>query len=226
MARLLVVEDDPTIAVGLVDNLVLDGHDVDLVRDGITAEQRARAGGLDLILLDLMLPKKDGFDVCRDLRQAGVTTPIVVLTARTAESDKVRGLNIGADDYVTKPFNPRELLARINAVLRRAAGPPRSGQVYRCGGLTVDLARLEVLRDRRRIELTAMEFRLLRAFIRHRGEVLTADDLGAEVWGQGVFITDRVLYTHISNLRRKIEDNPADPRLLVTVRGFGYRFEG
>jgi DNA-binding response OmpR family regulator len=179
-----------------------------------------------LILLDLMLPKKDGVDVCRDLRQAGVGTPIVVLTARTGESDKVLGLETGADDYVTKPFNPRELLARINAVLRRAAGAGPTGRVQRFGDLTVDFARLQVMRGRRRVELTAMELRILQTFIRHRGQVLAPGRIAAEAWGQGVFITDRVLYTHISNLRRKIEESPADPRLVVTVRGFGYRFEG
>jgi DNA-binding response OmpR family regulator len=225
MAKILIVEDEPAIAVGLMDNIAMEGYDVELVRDGVAAEQRALSGEFDLVLLDLMLPKKDGFDVCRAIRQAGVETAIIVLTARRDDSEKVLGLEIGADDYVTKPFNPRELLARIRAVLRRSGEASSSAQVYRRGDLTVDFTRYEVFRGRRRIELTAMEFRILRTFVRQRGQVLTPDQIAADAWGKDTFITDRVIYTHISNLRSKIEEDAANPRLIVTVRGFGYRFE-
>jgi DNA-binding response OmpR family regulator len=226
MARILVVEDEPTIAMGLHDDLELEGHVVEVVEDGVAAQSAALELRHDLILLDVMLPRKDGFAVCRSLRAAGVRTPIILLTAKGQEVDKILGLEFGADDYVTKPFSPRELVARINAVLRRSQEQPLPAQVYRSGGLTLDLGRFEASRDGRPIELTAMEFKLLRAFIAHRGQVLTHDRLIAEVWGKDVFLTDRVIYTHVNNLRQKIEVDPAKPALLVSVRGVGYRFDG
>ena len=226
MARILVVEDEPTIDMGLQDDLQLEGHTVDVVSDGATAEARALEACHDLILLDVMLPQKDGFSVCRALRMAGLRTPIVLLTAKGQEVDKVLGLELGADDYVTKPFSPRELLARIKAVLRRAEEPPLPVQVYRCGDLTLDFGRFEATRKDKTIELTALEFKLLRAFLAHRGQVLAHDQLIAQVWGKDVFLTDRVIYTHVNNLRQKIEANPAKPQLLVSVRGVGYRFDG
>lgn len=226
MARILVVEDEPTIAMGLQDDLRLEGHAVDVAGDGAAAEAAALERRHDLILLDIMLPHKDGFSVCRAVRSAGVRTPIILLTAKGQEVDKVLGLELGADDYVTKPFSPRELVARINAVLRRTAEPPLPSQVYRCGDLTVDFSRCEASRNGRPIDLTATEFKLIRAFVAHRGHVLTHDQLIAEVWGKDVFLTDRVIYTHVNNLRQKIEVNPARPKLLVSVRGLGYRFDG
>lgn len=176
----------------------------------------------DLVLLDVMLPKKDGFTVCRELRAGGVRTPIILLTARGAESDKIRGLNLGADDYVTKPFSPRELNARIQAVLRRTSPSTR---VHGFGDVTIDLSRCEVRRAGARVDVTAQEFKLLRAFIDHAGEVLSIDRLLGLVWGPDVFLTDRVVYTHVNNLRSKIEQNPAQPRHIVSVRGLGYRFD-
>jgi len=226
MARILVVEDDPAIAVALMDGLAAAGYDVELVRDGATAEARMLAGGFDLVLLDLILPKKDGFDVCRAVRGAGVATPIIVVTARRDDSEKVLGLEIGADDYITKPFNSGELLARIKAVLRRTSGLATSKAVYRFGDLAVDFGRFEVFRGRRRIELTAMEFRILRSFVRRSGQVLKLDEIAAEAWDDDYVPTNRVIYTHICNLRTKIEEDPSDPKLLLTVRGLGYRFEG
>jgi DNA-binding response OmpR family regulator len=226
MARILVVEDEPTIAMGLQDDLQLEGHATDLAGDGTAAETAALEQRHDLILLDVMLPKKDGFSVCRAIRAAGVRTPIILLTAKGQEVDKVLGLELGADDYVTKPFSPRELIARINAVLRRASEPPSQSLVYRNGDLVLDFGRFEASRRGQPIELTAMEFRLLRAFVSHRRQVLTHDQLIAEVWGKDVFLTDRVIYTHINNLRQKIEADPATPRLLISVRGVGYRFDG
>ena len=225
MARILVVEDEPTIAMGLQDDLQLEGHCTDLASDGAAAETAALERRHDLILLDVMLPKKDGFSVCRAIRNAGVRTPIILLTAKGQEIDKVLGLELGADDYVTKPFSPRELVARINAILRRVSGSALS-LVYQSGVLVVDFARFEASRQGRPIELTAMEFKLLRAFVAHRRQVLTHDELIAEVWGKDVFLTDRVIYTHVNNLRQKIEADPGKPKLLVSVRGVGYRFDG
>ncbi|MEO5567024.1 MAG: response regulator transcription factor [Gemmatimonadaceae bacterium] len=226
MARILVVEDEPTIAMGLQDDLQLEGHVVDVVSDGIAAEAAALERRHDLMLLDVMLPGKDGFNVCRAVRAAGVRTPIILITAKGQEIDKVLGLELGADDYVTKPFSPRELVARINAVLRRVSQPPEPSDVYCCGDLTLDFGRFEASRNGKPIDLTTMEFKLMRAFMAHRGRVLTHDQLIAEVWGKDVFLTDRVIYTHVNNLRHKIEANPAKPILLVSVRGVGYRFDG
>jgi DNA-binding response OmpR family regulator len=224
--RILVVEDEPTIAMGLQDDLQLEGHVVELATDGAAAEQAALQRRHDLILLDVMLPRKDGFSVCRAIRAAGVRTPVILLTAKGQEVDKVLGLELGADDYVTKPFSPRELVARINAVLRRTAEPAAAPLIYHMGDLTLDFGRFEARRQDVPIELTAMEFKLLRAFIARRGQVVTHDELIAAVWGKDVFLSDRVIYTHVNNLRRKIEANPGDPRLLVSVRGIGYRFDG
>ena len=227
MARLLIVEDEPTIAMGLEDDLRLDGHDVEVVSDGIDAERRGLECRHDLIVLDVMLPGRDGFSVCRGLRAAGVRTPVILLTAKGQDADKVRGLQLGADDYVTKPFSPLELSARIHAVLRRAQAPvERSDDVYRAGDLVIDLRRCEARRDDVLIDLTATEFKLLRTFLRYRGEVLSHDRLLAEVWGPDVFLTDRVIYTHVGNLRQKIERVASQPELIIGLRGLGYRFDG
>jgi DNA-binding response OmpR family regulator len=226
MARILIVEDEPTIALGLQDDLQLEGHVTELTPDGASAEKAALERRHDLILLDIMLPLKDGFAVCRAVRAAGVRTPIILLTARGQEIDKVLGLEMGADDYVTKPFSPRELVARINAVLRRANEVPLGPLVVHVGDLMLDFGRFEAFRDGRAIDLTAMEFKLLRTFVAHRRQVITHDRLIAQVWGSDVFLSDRVIYTHVNNLRQKIEPDPAHPRLLVSVRGVGYRFDG
>ena len=225
MARILVVEDEPTIALGLSDDLQLEGHVVDLVSDGPSAEEAALTHQHDLVLLDVMLPGKDGFAVCQSLRARGVKTPIVLLTARGQETDKVRGLRLGADDYITKPFSPRELLARIDAVLRRFTAAGSQPDVLRVGDLTIDFGRHEARRGSRALALTAMEFKLLRVFERHRGRVITHDELIAEAWGRNMFLTDRVIYTHVNNLRQKIEIDPSHPTILVGVRGVGYRFD-
>lgn len=225
MARILVVEDEPTLALGLEDDLKLEGHEVQVTGDSDTASRLCRDRSFDLIILDVMLPgARDGFELCRELRRSGVRTPVMLLTARTQESDKVLGLELGADDYVTKPFSPRELRARIKALLRRAAGDVP--EVYRFGEVEVDFGRCELRRSGTRTELTALEFKLLAAFIRHRGRMVTREQLLDDVWGRETFVTDRVVDTHIANLRKKIEDVPADPRYLVSVRGLGYRFDG
>jgi DNA-binding response OmpR family regulator len=221
-AKILIVEDEPAIALGLKNDLMLEGYQVELVNDGQSAIDRA-GDGFDLILLDVMLPRKDGFAVCRDLRRAGMRTPIILLTARAQETDKVLGLELGADDYVTKPFSPMELCARIKAVLRRC-GPEG---IPRCtfGSAEVDFGRGTARRGGRPVDLTALEFKVLAALVESRGRVLSREQLIENVWGPGVSITDRVVDNHILNLRRKLEDRPAEPRYLVSVRGLGYRFE-
>jgi two-component system alkaline phosphatase synthesis response regulator PhoP len=194
------------------------------VGDGETAARRAREGIFDLVLLDVMLPRKDGFEVCRELRRAGLKTPILLLTARSQEVEKVMGLEWGADDYVTKPFSPPELRARIKALLRRASGGEEA--IYRFGEVEVDFARCELRRGGRTIEMTALELRLLAAFIRNRGRVLSRQKLLDEAWGPGTFITDRVVDNHVVELRKKIEAEPHNPLYLVSLRGLGYRFDG
>jgi len=226
MTRILFVEDEPTIAAGVCDDLRLEGYSVDLVTDGATAAIRGVKGEYDLILLDVMLPKKDGFTVCRELRSAGVRTPVLMLTARGQESDKVLGLELGADDYITKPFSRRELHSRVKAALRRSAmnsGP--AAEVSEFGDVKIDFARCQVWKNGQPVEVTALELKLLRALIERRGKVLTIDQLNEAVWGKNVFITNRVVYTHMNNLRRKIEMDPQNPRHLITVRGVGYRFD-
>jgi len=225
MTKILVVEDEPGIALGLEDDLREEGYEVELAGDGTDASRRARTKEFDLILLDVMLPGRDGFDVCRDIRRAGLKTPIILLTAKAHEAEKILGLDLGADDYVTKPFSPRELRARIRAVLRRRE-PQESGEIYRFDDLEVDSGRGELRRAGRAVEITATEFKLLTTFVRNRGRLLTRDKLLDEAWGRDKSVTDRVVDNHIVSLRRKIEREPAEPRYLVSVRGLGYRFDG
>ncbi len=224
MSRILVVEDEENIALALEDDLKKEGYDVEVARDGNTASRRAREQPWDLIVLDVMLPGKDGFEVCRDLRRARVRTPILMLTAKTQEAEKILGLELGADDYVTKPYSPRELRARIKALLRRAT--EELPEVFRFGEIEVDFTRYEVRRGGQPIDLTPTEFKLLAALIRSRGRVLSRDHLLDQVWGHGVFVTDRVVDTQVTNLRKKIEPEPSQPRYLANVRGVGYRFDG
>ncbi|SPF52994.1 Transcriptional regulatory protein WalR [Candidatus Sulfopaludibacter sp. SbA4] len=225
MSRILIVEDEPGIAFALENDLETEGYEIAVVADGVEAVRRARSEPFDLILLDVMLPNKDGFEVCRELRRGGLSTPIIMLTAKTQEAEKILGLDLGADDYVTKPFSPRELRARIRAMFRRAA--PEAGQeVHRFGRCELDLARFELRREGQRLDATHTELKLLTAFIRSRGRVLTRERLLEEVWGSGVFVTDRVVDNHIVALRKKIEDDPAAPRYLISIRGVGYRFDG
>lgn len=223
MARILVVEDDRDIAMLLEDDLTAEGHSVEVVRDGATASRRGREPGWDLIILDVMLPGCDGFDVCRDIRRARVRTPIIILTAKTHEAEKILGLDLGADDYVTKPFSPRELRSRIRAVLRRIEG--EAEDIFRFGDVEIDFARAELRRQGKPIELTPLEFKLLGVFVRNRGRVLSRDQLIRDAWGGQTFVTDRAVDGHIVCLRRKIEADPAQPRHLVSVRGLGYRLD-
>ena len=223
MTRILIVEDEPAIALGLKNDLTLEGYVVEVAADGEVASRRAAETAFDLILLDVMLPKKDGFAVCRDLRRAGLKTPIIMLTARAQESEKILGFGLGADDYVTKPFSPLELCARIKAVLRRSGGE-RLERV-RFGAIDVDFGRGVVLRHGHPVDLTPLELKVLGTLIRAGGHLLSREQLIEDAWGHGVSISDRVVDNHMMNLRRKLEDTPADPRYLVSVRGLGYRFE-
>lgn len=222
--RLLIVEDEPAIALALEDDLALEGYRVTVVHDGVEALKRAREEAFDAILLDVMLPGKDGFEVCRELRRGGARTPILMLTARTQEAEKVLGLDVGADDYVTKPFGIRELRARIAALLRRCQ-PEAAPATVRIGEAEVNLDRAEVTRAGATMPLTPLELRLLQAFIRARGRILSRAQLISDAWGPGTFVTDRVVDNHIGSLRRKLEPDAADPRYLQNVRGIGYRLE-
>ncbi len=224
--RILIVEDEPTIATGLRDDLELEGFAVDVVDDGKVALRRILEDKFDLVLLDLMLPGMDGLDVCRQARSKGDRTPVIMLTAKGQEVDKIVGLELGADDYITKPFSRREVLARIKAVLRRSHDAPEPNTTLRFADITVDTGRCEVSRRGERIDLTATEFKLLQVFLQHRGRVLTIDDLIREAWGRDAILTDRVVYTHVHHLRSKLEENPQKPRFLIGVRGIGYRFDG
>ena len=225
MSRILIVEDEPAIALGLEDDLKMEGYDVEVSNDGIAGARRALEGSFDLVLLDVMLPGKDGFEVCRELRRAGMKLPILILTAKAAEAEKVMGFELGADDYVTKPFGTRELRARIKALLRRAAGETEAG-CCRFGDVEVDFARGELRLRGRPVELTPIEFKLLDSFIRARGRILSRDQLISAAWGPDTFASARIVDNHIANLRRKIGDDPAEPRFLRNVRGLGYRFDG
>jgi DNA-binding response OmpR family regulator len=222
VAHILVVEDEPDIALGLQLDLRDEGHEVEIATNGEEASRRGRESQWDVILLDVMLPLRDGFEVCRDLRRAKVRTPILMLTAKAQDAEKVMGLDMGADDYVTKPFSPRELRARIRALLRRAQ--PVAEPVHRIGECEVDFGRAEVRRGGCASDLTSIELKMLEVFLRQPGRVVTRAQIIGEVWGD-VFVTDRVVDTHVVKLRRMIEADPAQPRHIVSVRGIGYRFE-
>lgn len=213
-------------AVALRDGFQYEGHQVTVARDGASALSLANEKQFDLLVLDVMLPKMSGLDVCKQLRSSGSTVPIIMLTARGQEIDKVIGLKTGADDYVTKPFSFMELLARVEAILRRAGARPESADRFSFGGVTIDFKRNEATRDGARIELSPREFRLMRYFIDHRHEVVTRDQLLDSVWGYDSFPLTRTVDTHIAKLRQKIEDNPADPRWIITVHRVGYKFAG
>lgn len=223
MPRVLIVEDEPDIAMGLEEDLTSNGYSVSIATDGDLALRQARAEPWDLILLDVMLPRRDGFEVCRQLRRDGVKIPIILLTAKTHEAEKALGLELGADDYFTKPFSLRELRARMQAVLRRTETV--KPEIARFGDCEVDFGRAELRRAGKPVDITALELRLLQTFLRRRGLVFTRAQLIQEAWGGDTFVSDRVVDTHILNLRKKIEPDPAAPVYLRGVRGIGYRFD-
>jgi two-component system alkaline phosphatase synthesis response regulator PhoP len=228
MAKILIVEDDQAMAIALRDGFSYEGFQVDVAGDGEEGLRLARESEPDLMILDVMLPRMTGLEVCRNLRGDGSGLPIIMLTARGQEIDKVLGLKLGADDYVTKPFSFMELRARVEAVLRRSTqtGKTRNGGTHVFGQLRVDLDHHIAEKDGVELELTPREFRLLDHFIHHRGEVVTREQLLDDVWGYDTIPFTRTVDTHIAKLRKKIEDNPADPRLIVTVHRLGYKFVG
>jgi len=224
--RILIVEDDPNLVLTLRDVLTQEGYRVESAIDGNTAVKTASDGGFDLVLLDVVLPGQDGFAVCAELRQSGINTPILLLTARAGTLDKVLGLRLGADDYVTKPFDVRELLARIQALLRRARSEGvASLNKYEFGRISVDFLKARVARDGRPIGLSWKELHLLRYLIARRGAILSREELLSEVWGYRSTST-RTVDMHVANLRHKLEDDPEEPHYIVTVRGQGYMFRG
>jgi two-component system alkaline phosphatase synthesis response regulator PhoP len=226
-SRILLVEDEPGLVLTLTDRLTSEGYLIETASDGELGLERALSEAFDLIILDVMLPRKNGFDVCRDLRQKNVQTPVIMLTARGQIVDKVVGLKLGADDYVTKPFDVLELLARIEALLRRApVASAASPETYQFGPVRVDFRRAEVDREGETVELSSLEFKLLHYLIEHRGTVISRDKLLDEVWGYDAMPSTRTVDVHVAWLRQKIEPNPRHPQFILTVHGLGYKFAG
>ncbi len=222
--KILIVEDDAVIRMALQDRLQSEGYKFEHALDGEEGLRKAKQDSFDLVILDIMLPRKNGFDVCRDMRMAGLVLPIIMLTARGQTIDKVLGLKIGADDYVTKPFDSMELLARIEALLRRAKAPSTAGAAHEFGSLKIDLRGTSVKRNGEVVPLSAREFQLLRYLIEHRGETLSRDLLLKEVWDYSSDAFTRTVDVHVASLRHKIEENPKQPKLILTVAGLGYKF--
>lgn len=223
---ILLVEDEPGLVLTLTDRLQGEGYHTDACEDGEAGLAQAMAQPYDLIILDVMLPKRSGFDVCRKLRQSGMQTPILMLTARNQVVDKVVGLQIGADDYLTKPFDMMELLARIEALLRRAVAKPAAAvMAFQFGTIKVDFRRAEVLRNALPVVLSAREYQLLKYLIEHRGESISREQLLTDVWGYEATPETRTVDVHMAWLRQKLEDNPRYPQYFLTLRGLGYKFD-
>ena len=224
--KILLVEDEAGLILTLTDRLEAEGFAVTSATDGERGLALALAEGFDLIVLDVMLPRKNGFDVCRDLRQKNVQTPILMLTAKGETIDKVLGLKLGADDYLTKPFEVIELLARIEALLRRAPKTPNvSPEAFQFGDVSIDFRRAEVVKNNAPVELSAMEFKLLQYLVEHRGEVHSRNELLDAVWGYDAMPSTRTVDVHIAWLRQKLEENPKYPHFIQTVHGLGYKFK-
>ncbi len=224
MEKILIIEDEESILMALTDDLALEGYEVASARDGLHGLSMAKEKGHDLVILDIMLPKMDGFEVCKQLRQAGVATPILMLTAKSQEIDKVLGLELGADDYVTKPFSPRELLARVKAILRRVKTTREEFDIYNFGDVKIDFKKYEVKKKGQPVYLTTLEFSLIGFLIKHKGQVLDRSAILDGVWGEDVYVLPKTVDTHIGHLRKKIEDDPANPKHIIGVRGIGYKF--
>jgi two-component system, OmpR family, alkaline phosphatase synthesis response regulator PhoP len=224
--RILLVEDEPGLVMTLTDRFQREGYAIETAADGESGLQRAAREPFDLVLLDVMLPRMSGFDVCRDLRKRGVETPVIMLTARGQTVDKVVGLKLGADDYVTKPFEMAELLARVEAKLRRGPAPAHPLEGYAFGDLSVDFRKAEATKNGSPLELSAREFQLLRYFIEHRGATLTREELLNEVWGYNAMPSTRTVDVHVAWLRQKIEPNSRHPQFILTIHGLGYKFAG
>ena len=224
--RILLVEDDPGLRLTLTHRLDSEGYRVETAADGEAGLARAAGDVFDLVILDVMLPRRNGFDVCRDLRRRGVATPVLMLTARGQVADRVVGLKLGADDYLTKPFEMAELLARVEARLRAHPTSEADHPLYRFAAIEVDLRRAEVSRDGALVALSAKEFQLLRYFIAHRGATLSRNELLDQVWGYDAMPSTRTVDVHVAWLRRKLEPSPRHPQFILTVHGLGYKFVG
>jgi len=224
--RILIVEDEPAMVQGLRDNFEYEGYEVISAADGADGLNRAIADQPDLVVLDVMMPKMSGLDVCKQLKARKPSLPIIMLTARGQEIDKVVGLELGADDYVTKPFSIRELMARVKAVLRRASPQAATAEIYRFSDVEVNVRSNEVLRSGQPVELSSKEFALLAYFVAHPAETLSRDRLLDAVWGYENYPTTRTVDAHIVHLRQKLEPNPEEPRFILTVHGSGYKFVG
>ena len=224
MKQILIIEDDPAILKGLTINLEAEGYKVLSKSDGEMGFQSAKTEKVDLIILDIMLPNKNGLDICKDLRKEGINTPILMLTSKKEEIDKVLGLEIGADDYVTKPFSIRELMARIKAVLRRINERPNEISEFSFANVHLDFKKQEAERNGDAIKISALEFKILKYLIEREGEVISRDKLLDDVWGYEAFPTTRTVDNYILMLRKKIEDNPAEPKHILTMHKSGYKF--
>jgi two-component system alkaline phosphatase synthesis response regulator PhoP len=224
MSRILIVEDEPDMVLGLKDNFEFEGYEVVTASDGAAGLERAREGRPDLLILDIMLPKLSGLEVCKTLRAEGFRAPIIMLTARGQEIDKVVGLELGADDYVTKPFSIRELLARVRAILRRTEGGKKRLARYRFSDIELDFETYRATRGSERLEMSPREFELLRYLIERKGETVTRDQLLEDVWGYESYPSTRTVDTHIAKLRAKIGDSGSEPRFIMTIHGVGYKF--
>ena len=236
MKKILVVEDDKNILEGLVDNLTMEGYKVIIARDGKEALKQAKEKNPDLIILDIMLPRLGGFEVCKELKLMGINTPIIILSARVQEADKVLGLELGADDYVTKPFSPRELLVRVKAVLRRANNAVKLEDIYRFDDVKVDFRRYQVFKqkpevsgqdtgDGQEVKLTASEFKILKLLVANKNEPVSRHKILSEIWTSEE-VTTRTVDTHICSLREKLETDSSNPKRIVTVHRIGYKFVG
>jgi two-component system alkaline phosphatase synthesis response regulator PhoP len=224
MPKVVIVEDDAAMAAALKDGFTYEGYEIELARDGEAGLRLAREASPDVVILDVMLPKMSGLDVCKLLRAEGSALPIIMLTARGQEIDKVVGLKLGADDYVTKPFGFMELIARVEAVLRRSSGAVKTAEVYGFGDVVVDFKKAEVKKRGEPVEITARELKLLRYFIEHRGEVVPRERLLDQVWEYDDVPLTRTVDMHVAKLRKKIETDPSDPKFIVTVHRMGYKF--
>jgi DNA-binding response OmpR family regulator len=224
MKKILLVEDDQVVAEGLKESLAPEGYSIDICADGITGYNNALSCGFDLILLDLILPDKNGMDICRDLRHNNIATPIIMLTSKKEEIDQILGLEIGADDYVTKPFSLKLLTAKINAVLRRKTAVITDPQMLKIGNIIIDFVKMEATNCGKDLKLSATEFKILKYFNQHEGEVISRDKFLDEVWGYDQYPTTRTVDNYILSLRKKIEEDPSNPLHLLTVYTIGYKF--
>ena len=224
--KILIVEDEEPIRMALEDDFRLEDYEVEVASDGLEGLAKAENPDIDLIVLDIMLPGINGFDICRKLRNEGIRTPVIMLTAKGQEIDRVVGLEIGADDYVTKPFSPRELQARVKAVLRRMEPEPEKSAVnrFRSGGLEMDFRKYSCFKNGKEVSLTAHEFGLLKYLVINRGNVISREELLDEVWGKDVYVTPHTVDTHMANIRKKLEDDPSQPRYIISIRSVGYKF--